>query len=305
MVQDALQLAAQRSVDVEIGREFRDGEGLPLMVVIPPGKFLMGSRSQNLRWWGYDGQEEPQHEVRIAHPLAVGKYPVTVGEFRRFVEATRHDTGASAFIWFGYEGEVTPGRGWRSPGFAQDDNHPVTCVNWNDAEAYIAWLNGRLGLDGRRDAYRLPSEAEWEYACRAGTTTPFSFGARISTEQANHHGEYVFGAEEADYIYGMYDAGESRRKTTPVGSFPANAFGLHDMHGNVWEWCEDCWNENYNGAPNDGSAWTTKDCSLRVLRGGSWYERPSRLRSAYRNGSSSSDRINGYGFRLARTVFTP
>jgi formylglycine-generating enzyme required for sulfatase activity len=148
-------------------------------------------------------------------------------------------------------------------------------------------------LEGRRDAYRLPSEAEWEYACRAGTTTPFSFGTTISTAQANYHGEYTYGAGKK---------GEYRQKTTPVGSFPANAFGLHDMHGNVWEWCEDVWNANYNGAPKDGSAWLTGGDSLRVLRGGSWSVYPIRLRSADRYRNGPTDRSLNVGFRLARAV---
>jgi formylglycine-generating enzyme required for sulfatase activity len=166
------------------------------------------------------------------------------------------------------------------------DRRPAINVSWNDAKAYIAWLNGKLGLEGQRDAYRLPSEAEWEYACRAGTTTPFSFGAAISRSQAQ-------------FSAGSFGSAE---QTVPVGSFPANAFGLHDMHGNVWEWCEDAWNANYKGAPTDGSAWLTGDVSSRVSRGGSWYYNPSLLRSARRTGNASDNRNGDGGFRVARTL---
>jgi formylglycine-generating enzyme required for sulfatase activity len=185
-------------------------------------------------------------------------------------------------------------------------NRPVINVNWEDAQAYIEWLNERLGLDrapsgaqdhaglkARAPGYRLPSEAEWEYACRAGTTTPFSFGATISTAQANYDGYHTYGAGKK---------GKYRQKTMPVGSFPANPFGLYEMHGNVWEWCQDCWNNDYNSAPTDGYAWTTGDCSLRVPRGGSWVNFPNGLRSPCRKGVSSSNRSYNLGFRLARVL---
>jgi formylglycine-generating enzyme required for sulfatase activity len=266
----------------------------PEMVTIPPGKFVMGSPSSEERWSGDDGREEPQHEVRIDYAFALGKHELTVDEFAAFIAETKHDTGASAYIWNGKRWEDTSGKGWRDPGFVQSGRHPVCCVNWNDAKAYVAWLNSKLGLEGRRDAYRLPSEAEWEYACRAGTTTPFSFGATISTAQANYNGEFTYGAGKK---------GEYRQKTTPVGSFPANAFGLHDMHGNVWEWCEDVWHASYNGAPTDGSARPAGgDSSSRVLRGGSWGLIPQFLRSAYRGWNYPTGRSGGRGFRLARTV---
>ena len=143
------------------------------------------------------------------------------------------------------------------------------------------------------DAYRLPSEAEWEYACRAGTTTPFSFGETISTAQANYDGNYTYASGKK---------GEYRKQTTPVGSFPANAFGLHDMHGNVWEWCADPWHDSHDGAPTNGSTWEGGDASRRVYRGGSWFSLPRNLRSACRYWSYPSSRTDDIGFRLARTV---
>ena len=170
---------------------------------------------------------------------------------------------------------------------------PVINVSWEDAQTYLAWLNARLGLLERADAYRLPSEAEWEYACRAGTTTPFSFGETISPDQANYDGNHLYGAGKK----GVY-----REKTMPVGSFPANGFGLHEMHGNVWEWCADAWNENNAGAPDDGSAWLTGAASARVVRGGSWLNYPRYLRSAFRLGRPATSRNDRIGFRVARTL---
>jgi len=266
----------------------------PEMVTLPPGKFLMGSPETEERWEGYEGREEPQHEVRIDYSFALGRYAVMVDEFAAFVAESGHDMGASARIFNGKEWADTPGKGWRDPGFSQSGRDPVCCVNWHDAKAYVAWLNGKLGLHGRADAYRLPSEAEWEYACRAATTTPFSFGATISTAQANYDGRMIYSAGSR---------GAFRAKTTPVCSFPANAFGLHDMHGNVWEWCEDVGHDDYLRAPNDGSAWTADgDPSSRVLRGGSWRDAPQILRSADRGWKFPDVRYDVSGFRLARTL---
>ena len=155
---------------------------------------------------------------------------------------------------------------------------PVINVSWSDAKAYVGWLSRKTG-----EQYRLLSEAEWEYVARAGTTGPFHFGPTISTDQAN------------------YD--ENRMKTVPVGSFSANGFGLHDVHGNVGEWVEDCWHDSYSGAPVDGSAWVSgDDCGRRVLRGGSWSNIPWLLRSAVRVRYPPEVRINKFGFRVARTL---
>lgn len=243
----------------------------PQMIAIPPGQFLMGAPPSE----AHSGDDErPQHEVRIDYAYALGQHTVTFADWDAALAAGAKLPNPDDKGW---------GRGKR----------PVINVSWDDAQAYLAWLNEKAGLSGRPGAYRLPSEAEWEYACRAGTTTPFSFGATISTVQANYDGNYT---------YGNGSKGEHRQKTMPVGSFSANPFGLHDMHGNVWEWCQDCWNANYNGAPADGSAWTTGDCANRVNRGGSWRSNPRNLRSANRDWNSPSGRLNLLGFRLARTL---
>ena len=247
----------------------------PEMVTIPPGAFLMGSPGSEERALAYDGREEPQHEVQIDYRLAVGNYPVTFAEW-------------DAAIAAGARLDRSVDEGWGR------DRRPVIGVSREDAMAYIAWLNSRLELTGSTGAYRLPSEAEWEFACRAGTTTPFSFGDTLTTAQANYNGE-------------TDDNGGNRRKTMPVGSFPANAFGLHDMHGNVWEWCEDVWNASYSesGRPDDGSAWLTGSVSRRVVRGGSWKVSALELRSAFRSSYSPIHRDNDIGFRLARTISRP
>jgi formylglycine-generating enzyme required for sulfatase activity len=269
----------------------------PVMVAIPPGCFTMGSPDTEERYEGYDGEEEPSHEVTIEHVFALGRGAVTLGAFSAFIADTNHDMGDSAFVLNGDKWEDTPGRGWRDPGFAQGGDHPVTCVSWHDAQAFIAWLNERLTLTERPDAYRLPSEAEWEYACRAGTQTPFSFGAAITTDQANFNGTSGYGGAQPSMVW--------RKATTPLGRFAANAFGLYDMHGDTWDWCEDAWNKTYEGAPADGAPWQSGDASLRVLRGGSWNAAPRSCRSAVRLRDNPTTRDYVIGFRLARTLSPP
>jgi formylglycine-generating enzyme required for sulfatase activity len=269
----------------------------PHMVAIPPGRFLMGSPDGEERWEGYDSEEEPRHEVQIDHVFALGRGPVTVDAFSAFINDAGHDMGKSAFVLTGGKWINREGKGWRDPGFPQDGDHPATCLNWYDAQAFLAWLNGRSELTDRLDAYRLPSEAEWEYACRAGTQSPFGFGDTIATDQANFDGDTAYGGGTPSMV--------RRRATTRVGDFHANKIGLYDMHGNVWEWCQDAWNDRYDGAPVDGTAWLTGDTSRRVLRGGSWYVAPQIARSAMRLWFSASGRGNGIGFRLARTLAPP
>ena len=252
------------------------------MVSIPGGTFRMGDLSGD----GYDN-EKPVHNVTVPS-FKLGKYEVTVGQFRRFVEATGYRTDAERGMG-GNEGcrtytdddwDWTPGRSWKNPGYAIEDNQPVVCVSWNDAQAFIEWLTEQTG-----ETYRLPSEAEWEYAARSGTRTKYSWGNDIGYNRANCA---ECGSRWDDH------------RAAPVGSFSANAWGLHDMHGNVWEWVQDCWNKNYMGAPSDGSAWVSGDCNLRVHRGGSWYNTPRRLRSADRNGFTRANRSYNRGFRLAK-----
>jgi len=246
------------------------------MVVIPAGDFMMGS-PENER--DRADEESPQHRVTIARPLAVGKFSITRGEFAAFVKETNHETGECAV---GPEWKVQPDRSWRSPNFDQDDRHPVVCVNWHDAKKFVAWLSKKVGK-----TYRLLTEAEREYAARAKTATRYSFGDQV--------------AALSEYAWYRANSGDA---THPVGEKKPNAFGLFDMHGNVWAWCEDTWHSNYYGAPNDGSAWQSGD-TRRVLRGGSWYRNADGLRSAFRMNFLPGDRYNDVGFRVARALSSP
>jgi formylglycine-generating enzyme required for sulfatase activity len=283
-------------VEVQIGSErrclkqrdtFRDCPDCPEMVVVPAGQFMMGS-SESEPSWQRDTDESPQHMVTIGRPLAVGRFAVTRGEYAAFVQDTGHAIGDKCWTHEGENWEERPGRSFRNPGFAQDDRHPVVCVNWDDAKAYAAWLSKKTGT-----SYRLLSEAEREYVTRAGTTTPFWWGTSITPRQANYDGNYTFGGGSK---------GEYRQRTVSVDSFEPNPWGLYQVHGNVWDWTEDCWNDTYQGAPTDGSARTSGDCKNRVLRGGSWDYDPRSLRSAFRARYSADDRDYDSGFRLARTL---
>ena len=252
------------------GKTFRDklksgGEG-PLMVVIPAGRFLMGSPEDEPE---RSPDESPQHEVHIAQPFTMGVHTITFDNYDGFALAN--------------EIKKPEDQGWGR------DDRPVINVSWADAQAYCAWLCKQTGRE-----YRLPSEAQWEYACRAGTQTPFYFGNTINTDQANFDG---------DYTYNGSTKGKMRGMTTPVGSFPPNAFGLHDMHGNVWEWCQDAWHDSYNNAPTDGSAWESAGSQgARVLRGGSWSNYPQFARAAYRSYNNPGYRYDGIGFRVCGVV---
>ena len=253
---------------------FRDFDTAPEMIVVPAGEFVTGSPDAE-----GDDNERPQHKVTIKNVFAVGIAPVTRGEFAAFISATDHTIQAGAYARTDQGWKNDPSKSWRDPGFRQQDDHPVVCVNWRDAQAYVAWLRERSG--GK--AYRLLSEADWEYCCRAGTASAYSAGESITPEQANF--------------------GENAKGTTSVFRFPPNPWGLRDMHGNVWEWCEDNWHENYKGnPPTDGSVWRGGDASLRVLRGGSWISDPRDLRSANRVWLRPRDRYSDVGFRVARTL---
>jgi len=269
---------------------FKDHEHGPEMVVVPAGSFTMGSpEGEPERESWQKGTESPQRRVTMAQAFAVGRHAVTRGQFAAFVDNTGHKA-EGANIWKGDKYEHDPKGSWRAPGFVQDDTHPVVCVNWEDAKAYAAWLEQVTGRP-----YRLLSEAEWEYGCRAGTTRPFWWGSPITPAQANYDGNYVY--------KGGGSKGEYRKATVPAGSFAPNPWGLHQVHGNAWEWCEDVWHDSYVGAPSDGSPWLQGgDASRRVLRGGSWIVTPQNLRSAFRNRNFSGDRVNNDGFRVGRTL---
>lgn len=269
-----------------IGQVFRDVDApwCPEMVVIPPGSFVMGSPENEA---GREEAEGPRRRVTVDQAFALGRHPVTVGEFAAFVEETGHDP-VGAYVLKDNLWKLDPTVSWRAPGFEQTDRHPVVCVSHEDALTYLAWLSGKTG-----ESYTLPTEALWEYACRAGSATPFFTGRRIDTDQANYDGNLPYGGGKV----GIY-----RERTTKIGSFAANAFGLFDMHGNVWEWCADRWHPNYRGAPADGSGWLAGNSPRRVLRGGSWLNNAELLRSAQRYALLAGRRYDNLGFRCARIL---
>ena len=250
--------AAERAL--KPGDSFKEcAQDCPEMVVIPAGEFTMGSPASEQ---GRNGSEEPQHRVVFVKPLAVARFEVTFDDWDACVahgDCARLSDG-------GY------GRG----------RQPVINVTWYDAQQYAAWLSRMTGKP-----YRLLSEAEFEYAARAGTLTAYPWGDEIGRNNANCAG-----------CGSKWD----NKQPAPVGSFAANGFGLYDMHGNVLQWVEDCYHDSYKGAPSDGSAWTEVDCARRVVRGGEWDGNPQGLRSAFRYNLTPDDRDSVLGFRLARTL---
>lgn len=236
------------------------GNGVTLeMVQIPGGSFKMGSSLGEVQ---RHIDEEPQHLVKVPG-FFMGKYEVTQAQWKALASFPKFN-----------------------PSHFKGNTRPVERVSWNDAVEFCKRLSRKTGR-----TYRLPSEAEWEYACRAGTFTPFYFGETITTNLVNYNGKDTYAAAPK---------GEYRHRTTDVRSFPPNSFGLYDMHGNIWEWCQDNWHSNYNGAPTDGSAWIDNDNTSRVLRGGSWFHKPEFCRSAYRNNLTNkgrgiiNDLLNGF-----------
>jgi formylglycine-generating enzyme required for sulfatase activity len=291
---NAVHPAASRAEAAKAGPvtgPLRDCPECPELVVVPAGKFQMGGSSREA---GSGESERPRHEVQIPKPLAVGRYEVTRAQFEAFVKASGHSAETSCHVWVGNEWVNQPGRNWRKPDFSQDDNHPAVCVNWNDAKAYVAWLSMRTGKP-----YRLLTESEWEYAARAGTRTSRYWGddPELACEFANVHDAST--QQSRNFSWENHQCHDDHVDTAPVGKFKPNAFGLHDMLGNAWEWVEDCLSVNYIGAPSDGSARVSDDCQKRVYRGGGW-SGPAFPRSAGRNGNAPNYRSQLLGIRVVR-----
>jgi formylglycine-generating enzyme required for sulfatase activity len=257
-------LTAEAERALKSKESFREcARDCPEMVVVPAGEFLMGSPETER---GRSDWENPQHNVIFAASFAVSKFEVTFDQWDACVAVGACVRATDA-------------------GFGRRGTRPVINISWDDAQQYVAWFSKMTGR-----AYRLLSEAEWEYAARAGSTTAYPWGDEIGRKNAECVGCY---------------SGWDGKSPAPVGSFPPNAFGLYDMSGNVWEWCEDSWHPDYQGAPQDGLVWQGGDSSLRVIRGGSWYSDPQKLRSASRDGSRPVYRVNDLGFRVARTLLPP
>jgi len=272
-------------------REFRECPSCPEMVGIPAGKFVMGSPPSEP---GRFDNEGPQHVVTIK-AFALGKYDITSQQFLAFLNETHYQPTPC---------DLTLGMGWRSTGggsvyspeYEEPPKWPAVCLDWRDADAYIAWLNAKVrrirpNLTSETGPYRLPTEAEWEYAARAGTTTARWWGEAIGTNRANCNG---CGSPWDDKLLANVDA------------FAPSPFGLYGMLGNAWQWTADCWHTNYKGAPTDGTAWVEKNCTRRVIRGGSWDNLPVFVRSASRSGSVTDGGEFDYssltGFRVARDL---
>jgi len=289
------------------GRIFRDCRGCPEMVVIPPGRFVMGApASEN----GTSPIEQPVHPVTV-RAFASGRYDITRAEYATFVHATRRPTIAGC-AFTGRPGPLVDPKGsWLSLGFPQTGRHPVVCITWKDAKDYAAWLSKRTGKH-----YRLLTEAEWEYAARSGTSTPYYWGSRADRAHLNY-------GPERGYGKGVASGRDKWLYTSPVGSFPANGFELYDMSGNVLQFVEDCLG-TYDSTPRDGSAYTinvplslgpdfgplngTMSCAYRIARGGDWGDAPDETRAAFRNfapdpqSTLATYRSGGLGFRVARDL---
>ncbi len=281
------------------------------LVLIPAGEFMMGSRESTEELAkvfekeglepSYFEDEHPQHRVKITRPFYLGAHEVTVGQFRKFVSDTSYKTDAEKDGKGGYGFNESKGRWeqkpeytWRHAGFRQDDDHPVVNVSWNDAMAFCGWRSRK-----ERKTYRLPTEAEWEYACRAGTTTRYYFGD--DPEGLARVGNVADGtAKERFDHWTTISSRDGYVFTAPVGKFAPNAFGLYDTHGNVWEWCQDWYDEDYYTGSLSEDPQGASSGGYRIVRGGCWLNHSGYCRSAPRSGDSPTSRNYGVGFRVAR-----
>lgn len=302
------------AADAKVAATFRDCPDCPEMATIPAGRFTMGSPPEEKAWAAAHGgsayavaDEAPQHSVTLKS-FALGKYDVTRGEYAAFVKATGYPAGDGC-------GQVStswqkhPDLDWQHPGFPQTDRDPVVCVSWQDAQAYVLWLNRKVqgkspDAASGEGPYRLPSEAEWEYAARGGSHTRFWWGdddsgADTHAWYRNNTGDSpkVTPVAEPLSLHYLPDHG-----TRPVGTKPANGFGLYDITGDVWQWTEDCYAGSYAGAPTDGGAVEKGGTCMRVDRGSSWLFPAWLLRSATRERNPPDFRDFIMGFRVAKTL---
>jgi formylglycine-generating enzyme required for sulfatase activity len=278
--------------------DFKECKDCPDMVVLPTGKFLMGSARSEIENGRADANEAPQHKVVMKERIAVGRYEVTRDQFAAFVAATGYKGSGRCFTFEQNVPKERENRSFLVPGYAQEGNHPAVCVSWNDANAYVVWLSKTTGKP-----YRLPSEAEFEYAARAGSTYRYAY-----IDDPANLCRFANGADEAAKVAGLPEdapymaCNDGFAFTAPVGSLAANDFGLHDMIGNVWEWTADCFVDDYNGAGSDTAAHTEANCAAHTVRGGDWFSPPSSLRPAVRAKASSDAHHDDIGFRVVRTL---
>ncbi len=276
--------------------EIWDAPEAPQMVVIPAGEYTMGSPDGEA---GRKANEGPRHRVRIAYPFAVSRYAITVAEFAAFMKDSGHQIEPGGCYYYkDAHYQNTNACSWRTPGFAQGDDHPVIGISWKDSVAYVAWLSKKTGF-----TYRLLSEAEFEYADRAGTTTAYWWGDDPLAACAHANGADKRAATDPQFTdWRINGCDDGYVYTAPVDAFGPNPFGLYSMTGNAFTFTDDCWNETYAGAPADGSAFLTGVCGQRVVRGGSWAETPAVLRSAARNWNFSEVQPVTDGLRVARVL---
>jgi len=279
--------------------EFTDCNDCPIMMPIPVGQFKMG----DLIGDGRD-DEKPVQAVSIENPFAISKFPITVGAFQAFVVTTGYVTEAernSEEGCWGVKQDLSigwlPTENWKSNRLNQDENHPVVCVSWNDAQAYTKWLATETGF-----TYRLPTEAEWEYAARGGSKSKYYYGNNaIEVCQYINHADYqMIKAWQADTAVSTCDDGYLT--TSPVGQYPANGFGLYDSYGNVWEWVLDCYKPSLDGIGADPLVRTESGCEEHTLRGASWASQTVGITSSYRNSGRAGVPTVDYGFRVVREL---
>jgi len=306
------------------GAPFRDCADCPEMATVPAGTYRMGATRER----ALTDAEGPRHEVRIGHAFAVARLEISRGQFAAFVKDSGRDPGKGCLVLRheDLQWALDDARDWRDPGFAQGDDHPAVCVSWDDAKAYADWLAKKTGKP-----YRLLSEAEWEYAALAGSrgAHPWGEDGSAACKHANvwdetyekerglprradrGQGTANFrdlkagafkGPPAKEWFLEAHWCSDGYALSAPAGRFSANAWGLHDMIGNAWEWVEDCLNASYFGAPEDGSAWRSGNCELRVLRGGSWSSVPADARATQRIFRPKAARRTDMGFRVAMTL---
>jgi formylglycine-generating enzyme required for sulfatase activity len=268
---------------------FKDCESCPDMVIVAPGEFLMGSPESEP---GRRSTEGPLHKVSLAAPFAIGRYAITRDQFNTFVAASGYRYGESCRAEKAGQWIDIPKHSFLSPpGFTQEGNHPAVCINWTDANEYLKWLSART-----HKSYRLPTEAEREYVTRAGTSTGYWWGEAVEPQQGNYDTRLRLSPPEETALAKFFG------HTVPVHWYMPNQWGIFQVHGNVAEWVQDCWNKTHIGGPIDGSAAQTGDCSRRVVRGGAWNYFPEDIRAAYRESAPAEHRYYHVGFRVARDL---
>jgi formylglycine-generating enzyme required for sulfatase activity len=276
------------------GKVFRDCPDCPELVTIPAGSFSMGAQPGDTN---DRAEERPAHQVTFAKPFALMTKEVTRDQFAAFVEASQHDAGGGCYQADGGDGKWDDNADFMKPGIEQQGNHPVVCVGDHDAEAFAAWLSQKTG-----SRYRLPTEAEWEYAARAGKKTSWPWGNDLAASGCKFVNAMDASGHKKYPINDQLPCDDKFATTSPVGSFPANAFGLYDMLGNVWEVVSDCWHDTYAGAPADGASWSDGSCDKHPMRGGAWLENPWDTRYFARWPIDTGGHDTMVGFRLARDL---